>query len=47
MQHALPWPLVIRLVHQSVMQQVEENSSYHERSKPERFAARAFGRVPW
>ena len=48
-RHALPWPLVIRLVHQSsVMQQLEENSSYHERSKHEHaLLQRAFGRVPW
>src|SRR5258705_396937 len=48
-RHALPWPLVIRLVHQSsVMQQVEENSSYHECSKREHaLLQRAFGPGPW
>jgi glycosyltransferase involved in cell wall biosynthesis len=48
-RHALPWPLVIRLVHQSsVMQQVEENASWQQRSKHEHaLLERAFGRVPW
>ena len=46
---SLEIPLVIRLVHQSsVMQQLEENSSYHELSKHEHaLLQRAFGRVPW
>jgi hypothetical protein len=41
--------LAIRLVHQSsVMQKVEDNSSYLERSKYELgLLQRAFGRVPW
>jgi glycosyltransferase involved in cell wall biosynthesis len=48
-RHSLPWPLAIRLVHQSsVMQKVEDNSSYLERSKYELgLLQRAFGRVPW
>jgi hypothetical protein len=48
-RHALPWPLVIRLVHQSsVMQQIEEDASYRERSQHEHaLLQRAFGRIPW
>jgi Glycosyl transferase family 2 len=49
LRHGLPWPLVLRLVHQSsVMQQVEENSSYLERSRHEHgLLQHTFGRVPW
>jgi len=48
-RHGLPWPLAIRLVHQSsVMQKVEDNSGYLQRSKYELgLLERAFGRVPW
>jgi hypothetical protein len=48
-RHGLPWPLVLRLVHQtSVMQQVEEDSSYSERSKHEHgLLQHTYGRVPW
>lgn len=49
LRHGLPWPLVLRLVHQSsVMQQVEDNSSYLECSQREHgLLQHTFGRVPW
>jgi glycosyltransferase involved in cell wall biosynthesis len=48
-RHGSPWPLVLRLVHQSsVMQQVEDNSDYLERSQREHaLLEQKFGRVPW
>jgi glycosyltransferase involved in cell wall biosynthesis len=49
LRHGLPWPLVLRLVHQtSVMQKVEDSSSYYERSQHEhQRLQQTFGRVPW
>ncbi len=49
LRHGSPWPLVLRLVHQSsVMQQVEDNSAYLERSQHEHaLLEQKFGRVPW
>jgi len=49
LRHGSPWPLVLRLVHQSsVMQQVEDNSAYLERSQHEHgLLQQKFGRIPW
>jgi hypothetical protein len=49
LRHGSPWPLVLRLVHQSsVMQQIEDNSAYLERSQHEHgLLQQKYGRIPW
>jgi hypothetical protein len=49
LRHDSPWPLVLRLVHQSsVMQQVEDNSAWLKTSQHEHaLLEQKFGRVPW